>query len=369
MQPPQTAEKPKKKLVNPWVKSLLLTLLGLYVVRALFFDSFRVGSESMSGKLLVGDYVFVSKLHYGARLPAVLKIPFVDPDMGLLTMYGIKPYLSSWQLPYLRLPGFTPVRRGEVIAFNIPVEKKPSYELKTNYIKRCIGTPGDEIMIREGKLFVNGAIEKSGHSVQNAYRIITSAPLNEDNTANLGISDFNRQIELEKYATGQSEISFIAQLSASSAQKFSGSPLVKSVTELNLPASFCDLDVYPHSPNHGWNKDCFGPLRIPEQGYYVRLDDFNAPIYFPLIRDYEHAGNVKLVNNKIYVNDRVITHYTFKQNYYFVLGDNRDVSFDSRFWGLIPEDHLIGKASVIWFSREDSRAKKVRWSRLFTSLE
>jgi signal peptidase I len=343
-------------------RTIVFTLLIILFIRGLFFDSFRITSESMEGELLVGDYVFVSKLHYGPRLPTILKIPFVEEDMIIFRFFGTKTYSTFFSLPYLRIPGFTAVKRRDIIAFSLPIEDKPSFDLKKTYIKRCVALPGDKMQITNGKLFINGTFEEPLASCQNSYRITSSQALNEENAQSLGIADYEYQVKLDKQKNNEGNIIYTVYGNVDVINKAKSHSYIKHIEPLIAPAYFKDLDIYPQSAQKTWNKDNIGPMVIPHKGQVVTINNENSSFYFPLLKRYEGLQEVNFSAGEIFIKGKAITTYTFRNNYYFALGDNRDASIDSRYWGLIPESHILGKASAVWLSKDNSQ---IRWNRLF----
>lgn len=339
--------RPPKSKLREWVEALVFALVVMLVVRTFLFDLFRIPTPSMEKTLLVGDYLFVSKLHYGVRTPVSLGIPFT------------KIYLKGVTLPHTRLPGFTEIRRGDVIVFNYPPEDLP-VDRKTHYIKRVVGLPGDTLWIRHKVVFVNGEQQPLRATMQQYWRVIKSDPrimLPEVRLAELGVE--------EVQPTSDSRQVLIMATSGAAAA-IAQWPYVERVEPLVMPPNntYSDL-MYP--PGMGYSPDNYGPLVIPAQDQTVTLTEANWPYLEPVIRRYEGHATGRQKDGTFLIDGHPATTYTFRQNYYFVMGDNRDNSEDSRFWGFVPMDHVVGKALFVYFSW-DGQHHLPRINRFFTLI-
>lgn len=366
---PPAPPKPARSALKASVRTVLLTLGVILAVRALLFDSFKITSRSMEGDLLVGDYVFVSKLHYGPRLPSILKIPFLEEDNDLLRLLDVQPYFPSLSFPALRLPGYTSVGRGDVIAFNLPVEDKAAVELKTTYVKRCVGVPGDVLRIRRGTLYVNNAPEQPLPNRQQAYRLTSSVLLNEDNTSGLGLTNFNNQVQPDGNVRTGAGYTYTVLVKSRELARIRRASFVQALAPVTVPVHFKDLDLYGSSPRNTWNLDNLGPLPVPRKGQTVAIHPGNAAAYWPLISRYEGVKGATCREGRIYVGGKAISRYTFGKNYYFAVGDNRADSYDSRYWGFVPEDHLVGKVTTVWLSKDAYNRNRIRWNRVLQRVE
>ena len=319
-------------------------LIALFL-RACVLEGFRIPSESMEKSLVKGDFVLVSKLHYGPRLPMTVGLP--------LTNW----YFEDLDLPYLRLPGFTAIRRGEVIVFNYPVAETP-VERRVHYIKRVAGLPGDSISLRDKTLYVNGTPVPLAETMQHGWNA-TMAPevsFPVDSLRALGASEIN--------VRGRSRVSFVATPAlADVVASWDG------VTEVNANVQARDpsfgMRIFP--PGSAFGRDHYGPLYIPAQGDTLILSESNWHMYRDLIERYEQHQARVLPNGAFEIDSVRTTQYIVEQDYYFVLGDNRDSSVDSRVWGFVPMDHVVGKAVFVYFSW-DAEQGRLRTERIFKGV-
>ncbi|HEY9196777.1 MAG TPA: signal peptidase I [Mucilaginibacter sp.] len=350
-----------KSSARAWTETLFIALLAATLIRLLFIEAYTIPSASMEGSLLVGDYLFVSKFTYGARLPLTpVSFPFAHNTMPYT---GGKSYWDGIQLPYFRLPGFNDVKKGDAVVFNYPIEadapfKRP-VDKRENYIKRCEAVPGDTLTIVGGEVYINGKAAPNPHDAETEYMIST------DNTAadvfspelvyQLHLSDIRRFTDVD----------FLVNMTAASAAEMKKIRHVKYVRPNIEREGFYDPEIFPHNPAFKWNDDNFGPLIIPQKGWTVKLDTVNLHLYRRAIEVYEN-NKLSVNGNSISINGVKTNTYTFKMNYYWMMGDNRHNSLDSRYWGFVPEDHIVGKAVFIWMSwdAESPEAGKIRWNRM-----
>ncbi len=350
--------KPQKSFFREWGDAILFAVVAATLIRWATFEAYTIPTPSMEKSLLVGDYLFVSKLHYGPRTPRTpLQVPLTHQ-----TIWGtnIPSYSKAIQLQSHRLPGFSSVKNGDVVVFNYPPEDQYPADLRTNYIKRCIGIAGDKVEIRDMKVYVNDKPEADPPKAQYSYYLVPKGPINEEMVfGENDITDFNLV-----QAGG-----YIIHTLPETAEKLRASSFIKEVQLLKDPVGVADPSVYPNLPSRfKWNKDNYGPLQVPKEGQTIQLDSITVPLYETVIRKYEGNENVEVKGDQILVNGKEIKTYTFKQDYYFMMGDNRHNSADSRFWGFVPEDHIVGKAVLIWMSAKGPTASgrgKSKWDRLF----
>ena len=394
---PEAVKKYKKPGWREWVDAAIFAVVAATLIRTFVFEAYTIPSPSMEKTLLVRDFLFVSKLSYGPRIPNTpLSVPFVH---NYLPGSSRKSYSELIKIPYTRWFASSP-KRGDVVVFNFPEgdtvinkddyqSKHPYYQLcrelgngnmdagrkivladplqyplaihpvdKTdNYIKRCIGVAGDTLQIVNSNVYINGKKSELPPYSQNDYNVETNVPLDGDvmkEEYDIDIYDPMQSMSLGNNA-------YRMLLTAKAAEKMKTSGLAKSITVA------LDTSTANYSPlfenyvwENKWSTDNYGPIWIPKKGATIKLTPQNYPIYERPIRVYE-KNNFQMRDGKFYLNGNEVTTYTFKMNYYWMMGDNRHNSLDSRYWGFVPEDHVVGKASLIWFSYENGP----RWNRLF----
>lgn len=349
----------RKSKTHKWIDAIVFAVIAATLIRTFLIEAFTIPTPSMEKSLLVGDFLFVSKVSYGARTPITpLAFPFAHQEMPLI---GGKAYSEAIKLPYYRLPGFSKIKNDDIVVFNYPMEDDRPIDKQTHYIKRCIGIAGDTIQIKNQLVWVNGKPEKSPENSMFVYEVNTDgSPLNSMTLQKMGITDGG-----PGYAPGLYRY-FLTQQNA---DKLKGFANVKSVERMIQPAGIYEDFIFPHDPRFPWNVDNYGPIYIPKKGVTVKLDSLNISIYRRLIMKYE-GNDLKEENGKFIINGKETNEYTFKQNYYWMMGDNRHNSADSRFWGFVPEDHIVGKAVFIWMSwdKNGNFFNKIRWKRLFNII-
>ncbi|HNW97867.1 MAG TPA: signal peptidase I [Bacteroidales bacterium] len=316
------------KNLTDWVKAILFALIIVFFIKTFFYESYTIPSTSMENTLLRGDNILVSKFNYGPRL-SLMKIifPFLDSDESL----------------FFRLPGISSVHRNDVIVFNYPINEKKNIEQRTPFIKRCVALPGDTLKIKNSHVIVNGDILEESENIEFNYFIRTNKPFNTDSLSDLGITEGGPVMDMAHYnfAMTRKMAKFIKKKSN-----------VEEIKIISEDSGLYSSNLFPSSMYYMWNMDNYGPVVIPKKGTTVKLNKLTLPLYYRIISVYE--GNIINVKNDSIctINGIPSKTYTFKMNYYFVMGDNRHNSRDSRFWGFLPEDHIIGKAVMIWFSTD-----------------
>ena len=360
--------KKKKSPAREWFDSILFAVVAATLIRWLFFEAFTIPTPSMENSLLVGDFLFVSKLHYGTRTPKTpLQVPLTHQ-----TIWGtnIPSYTSLIQLPQYRLPGFSEVKRGDVVVFNYPPELQHPVDLKTNYIKRCVGIPGDKVEVRDLQVYANGQAMENPPRMENEYFVATTTAVNEEKVfRENGISEFNAFTDGENDTIrGNEQMGYLVFTTTEIAAKLKTYDFVKSITLVKTDNGISEPMLYPNSSLFKWNRDNYGPITVPKEGMTVQLTPENVAMYGPVIKNYEDNEDVVVDEKSVKVGGKVITSYTFKQDYYFMMGDNRHNSADSRYWGFVPMDHIVGKAVFVWMSIDPNPTSffnKIRWSRIF----
>ena len=348
-----------KAYILQWIKAILLALLTVVVVKAFIFSVFVIPSSSMEKTLLPGDLIFVNKMSYGIRLPITpLTVPYTHSKMPFNNQ--IKSYSDLIQFPYFRLFK-SEVQRNDVVVFNYPNESEQPVDHRPFYIKRCIGLPGDTLRIKDRKVFIGDEFLPFPKNVEFNYNVQSNKDLVNDTLLKYGITEGGRVGGKGFY-----------QLTLSDSAKYSLEQLdyIGSIKPLKVhPSGYADY-IFPFHENFKWNIDYFGEVIIPKKGQTVKLNATNIHLYKRIIEIYE--GNTLLVEDEsIKINEVVSTSYTFKMDYYFMMGDNRHNSSDSRFWGFLPEDHIVGKATKIILSvnKNPHSKKKYRWGRFFSKIE
>ncbi len=364
-----------KSKTREWIDSIVFAVVAATLIRWLLLEAFTIPTPSMEKSLLVGDFLFVSKVHYGSRtVKTPLQIPLTHQKI-----WGteIPSYLEWIQLPQYRLPGLTKVKNNDVVVFNYPPESQYPTDLKTNYIKRCIGIPGDVIEVRDLQVYVNGKVAVNPEKMQFRYFIVTDVSINDRTFRKYDITKHEYQEDTFNDTIPGNDLKGyeVRTTPATAAELKKQTSFVKDVILWKKAKGKIDSSypVYPNSvatpnaPLFDWNEDWFGPLTVPKKGVKIVLDSKNVALYHDVIEKYEGNENVTVKDNQLLIGGKVVSDYTFKQDYYFMMGDNRHDSADSRFWGFVPEDHIVGKAFIIWLSIDPDGGftDKIRWNRLF----
>ncbi len=380
--------------VYEWVNSIIFAVVVATLIHTYVFQLYVIPTSSMEKSLLVGDYLYVSKVAYGPKMPNTpIAFPFVHHTMPFSATKKSFSQAVNW--PYNRLSGLKQVERGDVVVFNFPAgdtvllenqavtyyDVLRSYQAqfgaergreilfedftvvarpvdkRENYVKRCVAVGGDTIKIVDGQLFVNGVAEAQSDGRQFIYNVQTTSPLSAAVLDKLQIT--------ESYGNGSM---YQMPLSDAKAQIVESLPNVIAVNK--YIARGANDDIFPHDYRLAWNQDNFGELWIPQRGATVELTAENMPMYRRIISLYE-GNDLREEDGKIYINGVETSTYTFEMNYYWMMGDNRHNSADSRFWGFVPEDHVVGRAAVVLLSldAEGTFPSNIRWNRLFKSVE
>jgi signal peptidase I len=355
-----------------WAEAIGFAVVAATLIRWLIMEAYTIPTPSMENSLLVGDFLFVSKFHYGTRTPKTpLQIPLTHQKIWFT---NIPSYSTAIQLPQFRLPGITTVKREDVVVFNVPpkdLNDNIDYpvDLKTNYIKRCVGIPGDVLTIKEGQVFANGQPLSIPPKMQWSYTVVAKDEISERNLKKLEIDGDDYS-----YAGRQAGNNYAVYkmfLTPDKATELKSNPFILSVDPEIAGRDQADMRIFPMSKFAKWNGDNYGPLTIPRKGMTMEVNDSTLSIYGESIRLYDHNEDVKIENGKLIVNGVELKQYTFNQNFYFMMGDNRHNSWDSRYWGFVPEDHIVGKGFFIWLSIDKyaNLLNKIRWSRFLKLIK
>ena len=414
-----------KPAFGEFISSLVYAITLATIVHTYFIQPFIIPTGSLEKSLLVGDFLFVSKYHYGARVPnTVVSFPMVhDTIIGT----GIKSYLNKPQLPYLRFPKIQSIKRNEIVTFNWPADtvrqffvrekgvKKP-LDKKSNYVKRAVAIPGDTLEIKNGLVYINGGLSELPYRAKPLYRYkaYSNDGISARELIKLKINNFQRRFiinninqnsfnEIRPYLlqiidndpsnftviTGSNgiprdvivnnrlSVKEVNQkeknlsLTTSDYDKLKNSNSVDSIKRVYKNSKSYNVSYFPNDITFDWNEDNFGPIIIPKKGNKVELSLANLPLYKRIIREYE-KNLLDVDNNTILINEVPTSNYEFKLDYYWMMGDNRYNSEDSRVWGFVPEDHIVGKPVFIWMSIEGIndgfKNWKIRWDRVFTTV-
>jgi len=429
--------KPKTGL-GEWVSSIVFAIVAATFVHTYFIQPYVIPTGSLERTLRVGDFLFVSKFHFGARVPmTTLAAPMVHDTLPVLKtrsyLADVDPetHKTSWinklQLPYMRLPGFEKVEKNDIVVFSLPADTLYQFfkaqkavikpiDKKSNYVKRCVGTPGDSLEVINGYVYINGEqlilsdrakpmyvydiYAQNGVSSKYLEEVDASDYVRKYIASNINESQYNGlapyisgarptdngKIELYTQENGiptdvirqlrlslseEKPRSRMANLTHDMVSSLRNNPAIDSVVQTIEPKGQYG-GAFPQKPNlYPWNNDNFGPIYIPKAGATVEINSRTIPLYKKIIRDYEH-NDVKVTGNKVLVNGEEVSSYTFKQDYYWMMGDNRDHSEDSRTWGYVPADHIVGKPVFLWMSFDNFRQGianwRVRWDRVFTTV-
>lgn len=417
----KTKDGSKPPAWKEWLDALIFALIAVYLINIFFFQNYKIPTSSLEKSLLVGDHLFVSKMSYGPRMPNTpLSFPLVQNTFPII---NTKSYFEKPHWEYKRLKGFGKVKRGDIVVFNFPagdtvafLRPNPAYfnivreigqslaqrngitsinspfeeyllrlkerslgaeyvkqnpaefgevvgrpvDRRDNYVKRCVALPGDTFEIRHNQLFINGQLFREPDGVQHNYNILTDGTtLNKNFFERLDISD------PERYS-GMTGPYYSLPLTQAMVEKVKQMPFIEKLEISEEPVDTTRHQVFPYSKYFQWSRDNYGPVVIPQKGKTVKLSPQNILLYERIIRNYE-GNKLEIRNNQIYINDKPTDNYTFKMDYYFMMGDNRHNSADSRYWGFVPEDHIVGKPILVWLSLDQNKSfpKNIRWNRFF----
>ncbi|MCT8340890.1 signal peptidase I [Flavobacteriaceae bacterium TK19130] len=364
-----------------WVSSILFAVVAATIVHTYFMQPFTIPTSSLEKTLLVGDFLFVSKYHYGARTPMTpVAFPMVHDTIPIVKT---RSYLKDPQIPYFRFPGFQEIERNDIVVFNWPVDTlvniynpygavydKP-LDKKSNYVKRCVGLPGDSLEVRDGYVYINGKQNElpDRSKLQFSYAFKTKGKINPNIFKQYDITDgIGYDDQMKAYVLPAVSDEALAMLKRN--------PNITEVVPYKAGKGVFDANTFPRDDRYPWNSDHFGPIYIPKEGATVDITPKSLPLYRRIIEVYEGSemgieNKISLSGNQVLLNGEPLTQYTFKQNYYWMMGDNRNNSQDARMWGYVPFTHVVGKPVFIWMSWDSSAqglGNKIRWERVFTTV-
>ena len=414
-----------KTWFGEWISAVLFAIIAATLVHNYFIQPYIIPTGSLEKTLLIGDFLFVSKFHYGARTPtSAVSFPMVHDTIPIIKK---RSYLKKPQLPYFRLPGFQDVKRNDIVVFSWPADtvrkffvrekgvQKP-IDKKSNYVKRCVGIPGDSLEIVNGFVHINGekSILPERAKTQYTHYGYNSKGVSSRKLLNAGYKDFTRKYRIknitqDRYNALQPYIlgrlsddtnNFIVMtpsagippkilgdlrlsakelldakkdltLTIAEAKEILNTGIVDSIVRKVTRSKRANTNFFPNAIPYNWNEDNFGPILIPKAGMTVEINEKTLPLYKKIIREYEKKELTK-EGASIFINGKETTSYTFQQDYYWMMGDNRHRSEDSRYWGYVPEDHVVGKPVLVWFSIEGIndgiKNWRIRWDRIMTTV-
>ena len=414
-----------KSWFGEWISALMFAVIAATLVHNYFIQPYIIPTGSLEKTLLIGDFLFVSKFHYGARTPtSAVAFPMVHDTIPIIKK---RSYLKKPQLPYFRLPGFQDVKRNDIVVFSWPADTVRKFfvrekgiikpiDKKSNYVKRCVGIPGDSLEIINGFVYINGVQNALPDRAKTQYTHYgyNNKGVSSRKLLDAGYKDFNRKYKIRKatqatydaiapYILGvlSSEDEYYTVITPSSgippeiigklrisakelldakkeitltvleAKEILRTGIVDSIVQKITQTKTANINFFPNAIPYDWNEDNFGPILIPKARMTVDINEQTLPLYKKIIRDYE-KNELSKEGSKIFINGKEASSYTFEQDYYWMMGDNRHRSEDSRYWGYVPEDHVVGKPVLVWFSIEGIndgiKNWSIRWDRLMTTI-
>lgn len=366
--------KPKKSFGKEWFEAVVFAVFCATFIRWIFMEAYVIPTPSMERSLLVGDFLFVSKAEYGPRTPQTpIQMPLTHQKIWGTEIPSYTPLVS---LPTLRLPSFGVVERNDVVVFNYPPHDQYNQrsdggyhpmDLGTHYIKRCVAVSGETLEVRAGQVYINGEIGENPAEMQFNYFLETDQAIRER------IWDDLKIWEYYPIAQPNGKRGYSVLTDEKNAEKLAAFPFVKSMEIQFRPEDNVEADIFPDSQYFKWNRDNYGPLTVPKAGMIIEVNEENLAMYGSTITNYDgnESVTIDIEGGSLIVNGETLSSYTFNKDYFFMMGDNRHNSADSRYWGFVSEDYIVGEASFIWMSWDTNGSflNKVRWNRLFNAIE
>lgn len=404
--------KSESSFIKNWADPIIFAVVAASIIRGFFFEAFTIPTSSLEKSLMVGDFLFVNKVCYGAKVPQTpIAFPFAHHTLPFTT--GTQSYLEWIKLPYLRLPGYSKPKNGEIVVFNYPdgdtvtigTQQYTSYyemvrrfgyqnmnnpnftvelggmsikngkkvgrpvDKREHYVKRCVGIAGDKLEIKDGELYINDKKQAMPEHAQHFYDVtILNKQLLVDERFLDRHDIYVTEVGVTAYK-GEDTTVFAFNMPVDVAEKIKNTPGVLAVKKQVAPKGEYSQSIFPHNQRYPWNNDNFGPMILPSEGMTIKIDTSNLCLYEKMLNTYDDGiHQVTTSGAQVLYDGKPITSYTFKQGYYWMMGDNRHNSADSRSWGVVPFDHVVGRPVFVWFSMKDPKNNPISGKSILSSL-
>jgi signal peptidase I len=404
--------KSESSFIKNWADPIIFAVVAASIIRGFFFEAFTIPTSSLEKSLMVGDFLFVNKVCYGAKVPQTpIAFPFAHHTLPFTT--GTQSYLEWIKLPYMRLPGYSKPKNGEIIVFNYPdgdtvtigTQQYTSYyemvrqygyqnmnnpnftvelggmsvkngkkvgrpiDKREHYVKRCVGIAGDKLQIKDGELFINDKKQAMPEHAQHFYEVKIATRLLNIDEYFLDKHDIYVTEAGIKENIGEDTTVYLFNMPANVAEDIKSTPYVISVKKRIDPKGEYSQSIFPHNRRYPWNNDNFGPMTLPSEGMTIKIDTANICLYEKMLSTYDDGIHQIITSGaQVLYDGKPITSYTFKQGYYWMMGDNRHNSADSRSWGVVPFDHIVGRPVFVWLSIKDPKNNPVSGKSILGSL-
>ncbi|MBI3517856.1 MAG: signal peptidase I [Bacteroidetes bacterium] len=404
--------KSESSFIKNWADPIIFAVVAASIIRGFFFEAFTIPTSSLEKSLMVGDFLFVNKVCYGAKVPQTpIAFPFAHHTLPFTT--GTQSYLEWIKLPYMRLPGYSKPKNGEIVVFNYPdgdtvtigTQQYTSYyemvrrygyqnmnnpnftidlggmtikngkkvgrpvDKREHYVKRCVGIAGDKLEIKDGDIYINDQKQAMPEHAQHFYDVTVANKQLQIDEEFLDKHDiYVTEVGIVGYK-GEDTTIFSFNMPVNVAEQIKNTPGVISVKKQIAPKGEYNPSIFPHNPRYPWNNDNFGPITLPKAGMTVAIDTGNLCIYEKMLTTYDNGiHQVVKSGSQVLYDGKPMTSYTFKQDYYWMMGDNRHNSADSRSWGVVPFDHVVGRPVFVWFSMKDPKNNPISGKSVLGSL-